>query len=147
MDNKKALKKYIYERDIKQCRFCNKELEFRQISLDHYLPRSKKGPNDVFNIVLSCKKCNKYKENRVPSNYEEVLLDNFKQGVMDKKIKSSVIKLKHQDLLKIAETMNKIESIHTYTVFQGAKYRLYVRKDNVFKIIELSHVNQEKNQS
>lgn len=147
MNNKKALKKYIFERDKKQCRFCCKELVFRQISLDHYLPKSKSGPNDVFNIVLSCKKCNKHKENRVPSNYEEVLLNNFKQGVMDKKIKSSVVKLKHQDLLKIAETVEKIESIHTYTVFQGKKYRMYVKKDNVFKIVELGNIHQEKNQS
>lgn len=137
MHFKKTLKKYIYERDNKKCLFCDKELLFHQISLDHYYPKSKKGSDDVFNIVLSCKKCNKYKESKVPFNYETVLLQNFIQGILDKKIKTSIKKTKYEELKLISENMKKIESIDKCTIFQGDEYRIYVKNNNVFKMIKL----------
>jgi len=138
VDHKKTLKKYIYERDNRKCYFCNKDLLFHQISLDHYLPKSEKGPDDLFNIVLSCKKCNKYKKNKIPVDYEEVWLSNFKQAIMDKRITSSVTKLKHKELEDFSKMLDKIESIQEdWTVLQGKKYRVYVKNNKVYKVINL----------
>lgn len=135
MDYKKTLKKYIYERDGKRCSFCEKELLFRQISLDHYLPKSHNGPNDVFNIVLSCKKCNKHKKNSIPNDYETIMIRNLKQGIIDKKISASGIKYK--DLIDKTKDIERIESINEFVVFQSKKYRFYNKKNHIDKIIEL----------
>lgn len=137
MDHKKTLKKYIYERDGRRCFFCGKDLLFRQVSLDHYLPKSHHGPDDVFNIVLSCKKCNRIKKNRVPEDFENIMIENLKTAVMDRKIKLSGIKIKNDELMKEVEEVNKIEDMSEYTVFQGKVNRFYVKNDTLYKFIKL----------
>jgi len=79
MRRKRIDKKYIYERDKGICTFCGRELLLRQISLDHYLPKSKGGPDDIFNLVLSCKKCNEYKKSRIPPDYKDKIIELFKK--------------------------------------------------------------------
>lgn len=137
MKKKKSLKKYVYERDHRRCHFCNKELQFKQISLDHYLPKSKNGSNDIFNIVLSCKKCNKEKKNRVPTGYENILMRNFVQGVKDKKITASGLRIKYNTLCTMVSSIYRIEYIGKNTVFQGGKYRFYVKNNHIYRIVNL----------
>ncbi|MTI46249.1 HNH endonuclease [Sporosalibacterium faouarense] len=43
---------YIYEREDKKCFYCGKKLTFRQMTLDHFLPLSKKGTNVEDGIIL-----------------------------------------------------------------------------------------------
>ncbi|NLK71919.1 MAG: hypothetical protein GX285_02725 [Clostridiales bacterium] len=137
MDYKKTVKKYIYERDGRKCRFCDKDLLFRQISLDHYVPKSKNGPDDIFNIVLSCKKCNKYKMDKILPDYDETIIENFKQAVIDKKILESSEHLKYQELSEMIKSVDRVESIGEITIFQGKNHRFYVKDNNIFKIIHL----------
>lgn len=136
MKKKKTLKKYIYERDNQRCHFCNKELKFKQISLDHYLPKSENGVDDIFNIVLSCKKCNKEKKNRIPEDYESILIKHFKQGVKDKKITASALKIKYDELLTMVSFVYRIEYIGKSIVLQGGKYRFYVKNNHIYQIVK-----------
>ncbi len=137
MHYKKTIKKYIYERDGRKCHFCRKELSFRQISLDHYLPRSMNGPDDIYNMVLCCKKCNKYKKNRIPSDYESVMIENFIQGVKDKKITAPGLRIKIKELSEVTASTNRVEAIGEDVVFQSGKHRFYVNKGHIRKIINI----------
>lgn len=143
MHYKKTIKKYVYERDNHKCFFCNKELLFKQVSLDHYLPKSKGGPDNVCNIILSCKKCNKYKKNTIPNDYKEVMIDLFKKAVEDKIILTAGIRLKQKDLENISRDIYRIEHIGEYIVFQSNIYRLYVKNDKLYKIVDIN-VNLKK---
>jgi CRISPR/Cas system Type II protein with McrA/HNH and RuvC-like nuclease domain len=137
MDYKKTMKKYIYERDDRKCRFCQRELLFRKISLDHYLPKSKKGPDDLYNLVLCCKKCNKLKKNRTPSDYESVMIENFIKGIKDRKITAPGLGIKNKMLLEMAEAIERIEDIGEDVVFQSSKHRFYVKKGHIKKIVNI----------
>jgi len=138
---KKTLKSYIYERDNRKCRFCGQKLLFKQVSLDHYLPRSKSGPDDVFNLVLSCRKCNKFKKSTIPNDYQETFINLWQKGVEDKVI-SSKLKIKHDDLISLVQEVNKLEDINKYVVFQSPDYRFYTQNNQIIKIIRLANSSQ-----
>lgn len=137
MKRKKKEKQYIYIRDRAMCRFCNKKLLFKQISLDHYFPRSKGGPDDSFNLVLSCKKCNKEKKSYVPKNYKEVMVELFKKAVEDDKIIAAGIKIKQKELKEIASRVYKIEDMGEYTVFQSDSNRFYGKNNKIYKVVKV----------
>jgi 5-methylcytosine-specific restriction endonuclease McrA len=40
------------------CFYCNKALSQKEASVDHIIPKSKGGPNDPSNYLISCRKCN-----------------------------------------------------------------------------------------
>ncbi len=72
-------------RDGKECAYCNisfKKLE--DITLDHVVPRSQGGTNANNNLVLSCGKCNRKKNNMLLTQFMKAyditvtkLLDEF----------------------------------------------------------------------
>ncbi|WP_432405748.1 HNH endonuclease [Wukongibacter sp. M2B1] len=135
MKHTKKDKRYIYLRDKGICHFCDKELQFKQISLDHYLPKSKGGPNDVYNLVCSCKQCNKYKKSTIPDDYKEVMLNLFKRAVRDGKMTS--IGVKQKDLTDLTDKVYKIEKIGEDIVLQSNTHRFYVKNNMVHKIIRV----------
>lgn len=133
-------KVYIYNRDNKACYFCKKPLELNQITLDHYLPKSKRGTRDVFNLVTCCKKCNKLKSNKIPENYKDIILELFLIAVKDNQIKGSNLKLPQRELREELLKVNKIEDVTEHFIFQSKEKRYYVKNNRVFKFIYVSTI-------
>lgn len=134
MSINKSIKKYVYERDNRVCFFCNKKLKFRQISIDHYLPLSKGGTDDVFNLVLSCKKCNLEKKDLIIMDYKDIIISNLKKAVEDNIVTAQNTKFKHNEIIDITQKIYKIEYINNYYVFQSNKYRITVKDNFITKI-------------
>lgn len=137
MVKKKSQKSYIYERDGKKCTYCGKQLAFRQISLDHYYPRSMGGPDDVFNIALSCRSCNKFKRSGVPADWKERAIGKFKRAVHDERILSAGIKIRRSELKELAGQVDRIEKIGKVSVFSSRTHSFHVRKDAITKIAKV----------
>lgn len=137
MKKKKSIKRYLFERENHRCWFCNKELKFRQISLDHYLPKSAQGPEEIFNYVLSCKGCNKLKRNQIPDDYPEIWISLFQKAFKDKKISISDAKLEFTNVAQIIAGINRLEALNDYVVLQSANYRIYVQNNKIKKIIQI----------
>lgn len=136
---KKTYKRYVYIRDGKECFFCHKELFFKQVSLDHYLPKSNKGSDDIFNLVCSCKRCNKFKGHKLPEDYSEVLVRQFRQAVEDEMIKASAIKINTDQLIELTSKVYKLEKVcKQYVSFQSHTHRFYVKNNNIYKIIQMN---------
>lgn len=67
----------LYERQYGACFYCNAEVLSDQLSLDHYIPKSKvngvAGKRSISwhhergNLVLACIDCNTLKKSRIPS--------------------------------------------------------------------------------
>jgi 5-methylcytosine-specific restriction endonuclease McrA len=79
----------LFGRDRYVCGYCGGHFpNFRDLSRDHIVPRSRGGPNTWMNIVTSCRKCNAKKGDRllkevgmellyvpyVPCHYENLIL-------------------------------------------------------------------------
>jgi CRISPR/Cas system Type II protein with McrA/HNH and RuvC-like nuclease domain len=126
-------KLYIYNRDKRECYFCKKPLELDQITLDHYFPRSKKGTMDIFNLVISCKKCNKQKSSKVPEDYKDIILELFLRAVRDNRIKGCNLKMPQRALREELLKVNKFEAITDQFIFQSDEKRYYI-KNNQLKL-------------
>ena len=62
-----------YERDGKACRYCGRT--DARLSIDHVVPRSKGGSDELENLVVACTPCNSRKSCRTPDEAGMVLLD------------------------------------------------------------------------
>jgi hypothetical protein len=136
-------KEYIFKRDNKACYFCKKPLEMNQVTLDHYLPKSKKGTMDVFNLVTCCKKCNKSKSNKIPENYSDIILGLFIKAVLDNQIKGCNLKMPQKFLRSELLAVNKIEDVTDHFIFQSNEKRYYVKNNQVYKIIYVKTIGEE----
>lgn len=130
-------KYYIYNRDKKRCFYCKKKLKYRQITLDHFYPKSKGGTEDVFNLVLACNKCNRLKGNKVVKNYEEIIIFMFKKAYIDNMLEKGNCGLSNKELKKEVLNINKIEAIKPSFVFQSNNIRFYISNNKIDKIIFL----------
>jgi 5-methylcytosine-specific restriction endonuclease McrA len=49
----------VFERDEYRCRYCMKDGKATgDISIDHVIPKSRGGTNDLKNLVTACYQCN-----------------------------------------------------------------------------------------
>ncbi len=59
-------RKNILMRDRYTCQYCLKTLNSGELTLDHVIPRSRKGETTWENLVACCHSCNNRKGNRTP---------------------------------------------------------------------------------
>lgn len=66
---------YLAERDGRRCFYCHTEFDaLRDVTIDHYIPKSLWACNLPANLVLSCKSCNHTKNDRLTWSMAAVLL-------------------------------------------------------------------------
>lgn len=56
----------LFLRDGFCCQYCGTKKPAKDLTFDHVLPRSRKGPATFENIVAACQSCNLRKSNRTP---------------------------------------------------------------------------------
>ena len=80
----------LFGRDRYLCAYCGRQFDWRKLSRDHIVPRSRGGTNSWTNVVTACTTCNSYKGSRtlreaglellyvpyVPSHSENMILQN-----------------------------------------------------------------------
>ena len=52
-----------------KCFYCDLPLSPRQFEIDHFLPRARGGPDEMWNYVLSCRTCNRAKSDLSPCHF------------------------------------------------------------------------------
>ena len=55
----------LFRRDHNLCAYCGETFTIAHLTRDHIVPRSKGGPDEWENVVTSCGKCNKIKDNKL----------------------------------------------------------------------------------
>ncbi|MBN8530263.1 MAG: HNH endonuclease [Alphaproteobacteria bacterium] len=56
----------IFLRDRFSCQYCGDSFEYRTLTLDHVLPKSKGGKTTWENVVTACRSCNIQKGDKIP---------------------------------------------------------------------------------
>jgi len=59
--------KAVFRRDNFTCAYCGKRKKVEDLSIDHIIPRSRKGGTNWLNCVTSCFVCNNQKGNLTPA--------------------------------------------------------------------------------
>jgi len=60
----------VFKRDQHACQYCG---TFKNLTLDHVLPRSRGGKSSWSNLVTACQQCNAYKGDRTPQEADMAL--------------------------------------------------------------------------
>ena len=64
-------RKIIYDKSNGCCELCGKRLLFQDMTLDHIIPLSMGGKDEMENLQLSCILCNQFKSNVIPEKFME----------------------------------------------------------------------------
>lgn len=56
----------LYSRDHQICAYCGDEFEWKALTIDHIMPKSRGGKNIWTNCVTACRPCNHRKGSRTP---------------------------------------------------------------------------------
>lgn len=67
----------LIERDGRVCAYCLKTRKCKQLTIDHVIPKSRGGADDISNYVLACKGCNNAKADRTPEEWSRDVLSRF----------------------------------------------------------------------
>jgi len=54
----------VYRRDNYTCAYCNKKKKVEDLSIDHIIPKAKKGKTDWLNCITACFECNNRKSDQ-----------------------------------------------------------------------------------
>ena len=60
-----AVRKYVFERDKNQCQSCGKQYGETSLTIDHIIPLSRGGSNDISNLQTLCFSCNRKKSDKI----------------------------------------------------------------------------------
>jgi diadenosine tetraphosphate (Ap4A) HIT family hydrolase len=63
----------VLKRAGSRCELCGVSTEFRALEIDHIIPRSKGGSDDISNFQVLCTSCNATKNNRDATDFRGVL--------------------------------------------------------------------------
>lgn len=60
----KRLRSEIYERDNNTCQYCHRTFPVEKLTIEHIIPVSKGGIDDVINYITVCRSCNSSKKDK-----------------------------------------------------------------------------------
>lgn len=66
----KSVRKIVYDRDGRLCTYCGSS---ERLSIDHRIPRSRGGSDDIDNLTTACCSCNSRKSTRTEQEYRAIL--------------------------------------------------------------------------
>lgn len=73
-------KNELFGKDDKICFYCGKTISFKNCHIDHFIPWVFVKDDKIWNLVISCNKCNLSKNDKIPSMfYLNKLLDRNKR--------------------------------------------------------------------
>lgn len=106
--NKKKRKSYsqeerkiIYDKANGCCELCGKKLKFENMTIDHVMPLSMGGVDELDNLQASCLACNQFKSNILPDEFHKRITEIFMYQ-MEKKHKDKFMwKIVHRTLIAL----------------------------------------------
>ena len=126
------LRHQVFVRDGYRCVECGATNKETTLEIDHIIPVSKGGTNDIDNLQTLCKTCNRKKRDHIwdPIKSREIKIKQYKNRIYDlkKKLKYAIddekIEIKYK-IVKLEEAIIKLEQdIERYKI-KAEKEKLY----------------------
>lgn len=57
----KRMREYLYRKMQGRCAYCGQKIDISEMQIDHILPVSRGGSDNIDNLICSCQSCNHYK--------------------------------------------------------------------------------------
>ena len=75
------IRKYIYRQSSGKCALCGNPVKYTDFTIDHIVPLSMGGENDIDNFQCTCRACNQFKSNILPEDFIQRVSDIYKHNV------------------------------------------------------------------
>lgn len=153
----KMIRFEVFKRDYFTCQYCSRKSPEVLLEIDHIVPVSENGTNEIDNLLTACFDCNRGKSNKSlnsisPSLEEKVFM------MREKKIQyDQFIKLQESLLNQNENLIDMVEKVYTscYKKYEfNERFRLSVKKfikklgvDEVIEAMEISCSKKGLNQN
>lgn len=130
----------LKENDKITCFCCKKSLSAEDASIDHFIPKSRGGTDDVDNLVLMCRSCNQIKGSICPKNEPTIINILLKK----KKIKTTdIFRIPSNEIISLYKKNNSL-SLKFKIAFH---LKLLLTPDFLLKRNEIEYIenNMKKN--
>jgi CRISPR/Cas system Type II protein with McrA/HNH and RuvC-like nuclease domain len=144
----KKLRFEIFKRDYFECQYCGSSPPSVILEIDHILPVSQKGTNDIDNLVTACFDCNRGKSNNlltsIPqsvSDKAELMAEKLAQVKAYDKLLRSIRKYEETRVDLIQEIFNAYHDGYSFSQTFRKSVRLFLDKldiNEVEKCMEIS---------
>lgn len=144
----KKLRFEVFKRDGFQCAYCGKSPPAVVLEIDHIKPKSRKGKDDLNNLLTACFDCNRGKTNIPLDKAPQQLTDNLEvlkqkeaQLVEYQKYVRRIERRINRDIVKIDEAYS--ENFPKYCLsdqFKRATVKRFVQKLPLPEIISAMHM-------
>jgi len=72
--NRKETREKVWLKYNKHCAYCGKDLEYKDMQVDHLYPKTYGGNDDLINLMPSCRRCNHYKRAETLEGFRELMV-------------------------------------------------------------------------
>jgi len=132
----KKLRFDIFKRDAFTCQYCGNTPPQVILEIDHIIPVSKKGTNQIDNLITSCFECNRGKSNfelsilpKTTIEKKELLIEKETQYKEYQKLLIKVDKRIRQDIQLIDDTFQRhFPDRETTKSFKHSSIRKFIEK-------------------
>ena len=94
-------RKIIYDKSNGRCELCGQRLFLDNMTLDHIIPLSMGGKDDMENLQASCYACNQFKSNSLPDDFMDRIINIFLSQMKKKCNNDMKLRIIH----KLVETL------------------------------------------
>ena len=69
----KSFREKVWNKHNQHCGYCGKVIDYKDMQIDHIIPKVNNGTNDISNLMPSCRRCNHYKHCRTLEEFRELI--------------------------------------------------------------------------
>ena len=69
----KEIRQAVYQKYNGHCAYCGKEISYKDMQIDHFIPKAQGGVNNLPNLMPSCRICNHYKRDNSIEYFRECI--------------------------------------------------------------------------
>lgn len=109
----KAVRFEVFKRDKFMCQYCGGAAPNVILEVDHIVPVSKGGGNDIMNLVTACRDCNRGKTNKELSDDSAVAVQKKQLDVMQERREQLEMMIKWRQSLE-REVDIQVDAIDEY---------------------------------
>lgn len=115
----------IFKRDMFTCQYCGKSAPEVILEVDHVIPIAEGGTNDAFNLITSCRDCNRGKGKKLLS--DQSTIEKQKQQLQRQNERREQVEMLIEWKKSVAETTERMideieEQMHANGMFKEEQY-------------------------
>jgi len=140
----KRIRFEVFKRDGFVCQYCGKHPPEAMLEVDHIKPKSKKGEDDINNLITSCFDCNRGKSNielkKIPNSLlenKEIIEEREKQYLEYHRLIAKLNRRINKEIDEIDLIYNKyFERYKLSDDFKRNTVKMFINKLGLFEVAE-----------